>query len=132
MKKIIIFFLSTIIFLLLSAFTSGCSWIKNRDDASEYNLVVINNGKEGIKSLGYKSNSYSGGVSNADDSLINHGEKIYFYMESNEFSLSLIDKNNNTFNSKKFNVDFTDKTKIYKVSVEENEDFIWEFKLIDK
>lgn len=130
MKNKSIIVLSTILLLILSTFFTGCSIYKSSDKTNNYNLIVINNSKEGINSFGYKEKNSSGGATYADNSLIKSGDNMKFLMMSNEFSVSVTDKNNNTFNSQMFNVDFTDKEKIYIVSVEKNEDGIWEFKLM--
>lgn len=131
MKKKSISLIISILILLESTLFIGCTSFQGRSKSRGYNLIVINNSKEGINSFGYKERNSSGGAAYADNSSIKSGDNMKFLMNSNEFSLSVNDKNNNTFYSQKFNVDFNDKTKIYKVSVEKNEADKWEFKLIE-
>lgn len=129
MKKNLIVLISTILLLVVSIFFIGCSSCKSRDKVREYNVIVFNNCKEPIKNFGYKTNNSSGGASYADSSLIKYGDNMKLLIMSNDFVLSVTDKNNNTFNSQQFNIDLTNKEKIYKVSVEKTENGIWEFKL---
>lgn len=131
MKKKSISLIISILILLESILFIGCTSFQGGSKSRRYNLMVINNSKEGLQILGYKERNSSGGAAYADNSLIKSGDDMKFLLMNNEFSLSVTDKNNNTFDSQKFNVDFNDKTKIYKVSVEKNEADKWEFKLIE-
>lgn len=129
MKRNLIVLISTILLLVVSILFIGCSSCKNRDKVRRYNVIVFNNCKEPIKKFSYKTNNSSGGASYADNSLIKYGDNMKLLIMSNDFVLSVTDKNNNTFNSQQFNIDVTNKEKIYTVSVEKTENGIWEFKL---
>ena len=130
MKKKFRVLKSIILFLLISMFINGCYNNQKITNKREYNLIVINNSKEDIKSYEYKSNNSSGGASYADNSYIKPGDKFNFFISGNEFQLSIIDKNNRTFSSENFNANFNNKNNIYKISIDKNEAGEWNFKLI--
>ena len=46
-----------------------------------YNIVAINNTGEGIKYIGYFEDDESGGVTNADNSLMKNGQKVYLNIQ---------------------------------------------------
>lgn len=103
-----------ILIMIIFGFIGGCSQKKET-----YNLVITNNSGYRYKSIGFYEKNSLGGVSNADNSHIEYGEKIKFYMESDEFSLKVIDEHDNEYVSQKFNIDFkTNKDKIYNISIE--------------
>lgn len=103
-----------ILILIIMGFIGGCSQ-KNE----QYNLMITNSSGYRLKSIGFYEKHSSGGVSNADNSLIEYGEKVNLYMESNEFSLKVIDENDNEYISQKFNIDFKNKNnKIYSIDIE--------------
>ena len=117
----------TILIVLLSIFIEGCS-IKSEP----YNLLIINNSGDSFKSIGFQQEHSSGGVSNADNSFIESGDGFKMYMESNEFSLTVIDTYGNEIIRQKFNVDFSNnKNKVYKIYIEKDFSGSLEFILIE-
>lgn len=107
---------SVLLMILISVFIGGCSLKKE-----PYNLLIYNNSGYGFKSIGFYQKHSSGGVSNADNSLIESGQEFKMYMESNEFSLRVIDEYDKEFISPKFNLDFeTNKNTVYKILIEKD------------
>lgn len=103
-----------ILIILILGFIGGCSQKKEI-----HNLIITNSSGYRLKSIGFYKHNSSGGVSNADNSLIEYGEKVNLYMESNEFSLKVIDENDKEYISQKFNIDFKNKNnKIYSIDIE--------------
>ena len=92
MKKKSISLIISILILLESTLFIGCTSFQGRSKSRGYNLIVINNSKEGINSFGYKERNSSGGAEYADNSSIKSGDNMKFLMNSNEFSLSVNDK----------------------------------------
>ena len=127
MKKKFRVLKSIILCLIISMFINGCYNNKKNINEREYNLIVINNSKEEIKSYEYKSNDSSGGAAYADNSYIKTGDKFNFLISGNELVLTIIDKNNNSFSSEKFDADFNNKNRIYVISIDKNEDGEWSF-----
>lgn len=125
-RKINNIFFSLVI--LLSILIVGCS-IKNES----YNLLITNNSGENFKSIGFHQKHSSGGASNADNSFIEAGDEFKIYMESDEFSLNVIDTYGNEIMSQKFNADFSNnKNKVYKISIEKDFSGSLEFILSDE
>ncbi|MDV4152620.1 hypothetical protein R0131_17470 [Clostridium sp. AL.422] len=124
------FRISKVIFLclIISIFLNGCLTYQKSTNKRDYNLIVINNSKEDIKSYAYKTNNSSGGANYANNSFIKKGDKFHFLIDGNKFQLSIIDKNNNTISSQEFNADFNNKNKVYVISIDKNEDGDWSFK----
>lgn len=119
--KITINFIILTIFIL--GFIGGCSQKKE-----PYNLIITNSSGYRFKSIGFYEKHSSGGVSNADNSLIEYGEKIKLYIESDEFTLKVIDEHDNEYVSQKFNIDFeAKKNKIYNISIENDSSNSLEF-----
>lgn len=119
--KITINFIILTIFIL--GFIGGCSQKKE-----PYNLVITNSSGYRFKSIGFYEQHSSGGVSNADNSLIEYGEKIKLYIESDEFTLKVIDEYDNEYVSQKLNIDFkSNKNKIYSISIENDSSNSLEF-----
>lgn len=85
-----------------------------------YNIVAINNTGEGIKYIGYFEDDESGGVTNADNSLMKNGQKVYLNIESEKFKLQVTDKNGKESVSQEISIDLDDKDKTYQVSIEKN------------
>ncbi len=85
-----------------------------------YNIVAINNTGEGIKYIGYFEDDESGGVTNADNSLMKNGQKVYLNIESEKFKLQVTDKNGKESVSQELSIDLDDKDKTYQVSIEKN------------
>lgn len=85
-----------------------------------YNIVAINNTGEGIKYIGYFEDDESGGVTNADNSLMKNGQKVYLNIESEKFKLQVTDKNGKETVSQELSIDLDDKDKTYQVSIEKN------------
>ena len=85
-----------------------------------YNIVAINNTGEGIKYIGYFEDNESGGVTNADNSLMKNGQKVYLNIESEKFKLQVTDKNGKESVSQELSIDLDDKDKTYQVSIEKN------------
>ena len=85
-----------------------------------YNIVAINNTGEGIKYIGYFEDDESGGVTNADNSLMKNGQKVYLNIESEKFKLQVTDKNGKESVSQELSIDLDDKYKTYQVSIEKN------------
>ena len=85
-----------------------------------YNIVAINNTGEGIKYIGYFEDNESGGVTNADNSLMKNGQKVYLNIESEKFKLQVTDKNGKETVSQELSIDLDDKDKTYQVSIEKN------------
>ena len=85
-----------------------------------YNIVAINNIGEGIKYIGYFEDDESGGVTNADNSLMKNGQKVYLNIESEKFKLQVTDKNGKETVSQELSIDLDDKDKTYQVSIEKN------------
>lgn len=85
-----------------------------------YNIVAINNTGEGIKYIGYFEDDESSGVTNADNSLMKNGQKVYLNIESEKFKLQVTDKNGKETVSQELSIDLDDKDKTYQVSIEKN------------
>ena len=85
-----------------------------------YNIVAINNTGEGIKYIGYFEDDESGGVTNADNSLMKNGQKVYLNIDSEKFKLQVTDKNGKESVSQELSIDLDDKDKTYQVSIEKN------------
>lgn len=112
MKSKIITSIMLILTILLSMFTFGCSATEE-----PYNLIVTNNCGEGLENIGYYENNSSGGILNADNSLIKDGEDIAMYIDTNPFILSVTDENGKEFKSQEFDLDFGE-GKVFSISVE--------------
>ncbi|WP_455542145.1 hypothetical protein [Intestinibacter sp.] len=95
----------------------------------QYNLIIINNTGEKIKSIGYYYDNESGGMINADNSLIKEGDKMYLNVTSRKFKLSVTDKNGRQTISPELTLNL-DNNKKYEVYIEKNKDskFIFEMK----
>ena len=103
-----------ILVTLILGFIGGCSQKKE-----PYNLVITNSSGYRLKSIGVYERKSAGGVSNADSSFIEYGEKLKFYIESDEFTLKVTDEHDNEYISQKFNISFdSNKNKIYNISIE--------------
>ncbi len=112
-----------ILIILILEFIGGCSQKKEI-----YNLIITNSSGYRLISIGFYKQNSSGGVSNADNSLIEDGEKIKLYIESDEFTLKVIDEHDNEYVSQKFNIDFhAKKNKIYNISIDNNSLNVLEF-----
>ena len=85
-----------------------------------YNIVAINNTGEGIKYIGYFEDDESGGVTNADNSLMKNGQKVYLNIEREKFKLQVTDKNGKESVIQELSIDLDDKDKTYQVSIEKN------------
>lgn len=101
---------------ILCMFLSACS-----TQPEQYNLIIKNNSTIGFKTIAFYEENSSGGVCNADNSLIKPGEEVHMNIQSNKFSLNVTDEHNNEFKSEEFHIDFnsTDK-KVYNISVNRN------------
>ena len=58
-----------------------------------YNIIAINNTGGDIKSVGYETEKQSGGVINADNSMIKNKDEIYLEIDEAKFKM-LITKDN--------------------------------------
>lgn len=84
-----------------------------------YNITVVNNTGEDIKSVGYESKKYSGGTIKANNSMI-HNKEIYLDIKESKFKILITNKEDKTILSQEMNIDLNDKN--YKVYVEKNKE----------
>ena len=85
-----------------------------------YNITVVNNTGEDIKSVGYESKKYSGGTIKADNSMIHNKEEMYLDIKESKFKILNTNKEDKTILSQEMNIDLNDKN--YKVYVEKNKE----------
>ncbi|ETJ16827.1 hypothetical protein Q604_UNBc4C00030G0014, partial [human gut metagenome] len=70
-----------------------------------YNIIAINNTGEDIKSVGYETEKQSGGVINADNSMIQNKQEIYLEIEESKFKILITDKDDKKFLSQEMTID---------------------------
>lgn len=93
-----------------------------------YNIIAINNTGEDIKSVGYETEKQSGGVINADNSMIKNKQKIYLEVKELKFKMSITDKDGKKFLSQEMTIDLN-KDKKYEVSIEKDKNNKYTFEI---
>lgn len=102
------------------------NWVK---DEEVYNVVVINNTGEDIKSIGYEAKNSAGGTIKADNSMIHDKEKSHLNLEEEKFKISITDKDDKNFLSQDMIIDLKDGDKKYEVLIEKNKNDKYTFKI---
>ena len=124
-RSLIIAVLVVIIMGSISIFYFG----KPVGSEESYNIIVINNTGEDIKSVGYETEKQSGGVINADNSMIQNKQEIYLEVKESEFKISITDKDDKKFLSQEMNIDLN-KDKKYEVLIgkDKNNEYTFEIR----
>ena len=96
-----------------------------------YNIIAINNTGEDIKSVGYETEKQSGGVINADNSMIKNKEEIHLEVNEPKFKMSITDKDDKKFLSQEMTIDLN-KDKKYEVLIgkDKNNEYTFEIREI--
>ena len=94
-----------------------------------YNIIAINNTGEDIKSVGYETEKQSGGVINADNSMIQNKQEIYLEIEESKFKILITDKDDKKFLSQEMTIDLN-KDKKYEVLIgkDKNNEYTFEIR----
>ena len=94
-----------------------------------YNIIAINNTGEDIKSVGYVTEKQSGGVINADNSMIQNKQEIYLEIEESKFKILITDKDDKKFLSQEMTIDLN-KDKKYEVLIgkDKNNEYTFEIR----
>ena len=101
---------------------------KPAESEESYNIIAINNTGGDIKSVGYETEKQSGGVINADNSMIKNKQKIYLEVKELKFKMSITDKDGKKFLSQEMTIDLN-KDKKYEVSIEKDKNNKYTFEI---
>lgn len=93
-----------------------------------YNIIAINNTEEDIKSVGYETEQQSGGVINADNSMIQNKQETYLEIEKSKFKILVTDKDDKNFLSQEMTIDLN-KDKKYEVSIKKDKNSKYTFEI---